>query len=1775
MESKRKSWLLLTILCFGLGFSFDQAYADLDEKYLRNGETYLLIGSGSKKGVYRLDNPTNSNDPYVKSGNPVIGKAALGDNKTIALAVDLWRDLYTFTNTGSAGMVSRPYIWRQILDDTIPQITLKNNAYPSQYRNKTLSKNQTADYGEWDLPHTDSRPSGKRTNIYRTVTGNSTERTILGSIKALKPGTNGSSVEGKPSWYKLPACQEFTNKDLDFGEFAGKTWYKIPNRSWYSTWKYNKTSNNYISTSNKAYMCFYDDESADTNIYNKWIWYNKNKNNNSKDYSEYDSTHGDGGEIARTESVNITRFVCAGCLDSCTQKTSPGTYESATMTCDIAMQPGLLKEGSNTERTEDRTYALTRSAGASDYTLTINNNNYGGIVKGYPSKTDSQWIGISLKNENDDFVYVLGNSGLKSLYEQTVTNGHASNFEFTAVTVSNQWDQKGGIIYAYEKKNNIVYRFTCDDVNGNSSRISLAENNPWEAINVSSIISDLGGDSANACLDDIKADGFGSLYLGVSYPSINANFNARKAVRPSQSKWKPVHYHAGEHSDETGTSIEIIYPVDYGKYIFKKEYNSELITEVGHKTLGTDYYSFIANVPAKYGQYANGGNDIACVAELNSNKNKPELYYSILNKYGAKADGALLDNAPWGTNNTPIQRCYNSNFLICNCRSYHQAMGSLENPTNCKMAVVNVPTPPRVKSIYGKKSYLDICGPYLDVPDLGNNSTNQETMWSSNYSRGDNGTISVNPLDDCVFMVENYPLPSGAQNPNDFPDYDGDTRYGGFVSTIEDVRNNITYEWKIWCVHNGYKPVCKLKRTTSTSNTTYGNGRPYTTFCYDVGKYIVACRVKYNWYDYDNLPFGSTIARRNDDNVRKLNVYALPSKNGFPSAENNNFGEQKSSSRLNEIMNLPEFSFMKNAVDSQGRTINYNQILEGDSTSKEKWAFEPVIVTGNPPPPEETSEVAVIERCDGDPNIATNWASAPTNLTGGLAEYNGIFGVESEKSYYWRVALASQTNLCIDIEHLNGTNPNDKNNYNYIADRTLNPYQYTDSNGNRVNNPLYIDPTIPLSNGKYVKFNNELGDLMWDDNEITLSAYLYREIPGVNGVQKTVIKDAEAVQVNNNIYIRTKKDLPVTDPGSATIEIVMRRDYTATLQYLDPNTMLPSGAQREKSKHYNLIGRAQINVMDIKKPSICYNETKPNNLYAYTGDSIVSDNVRTMNPTNIQFTIKDNNPWEGGTNKGISLRQHVLNYIYNFGLPKAQEYVQLTKALKTTWDSISSSEKSSADSLGSRNGRGTTVKPFNLLPLFCKEASDVRLYFETAIRRTNANSNDTIEVGRADILYNSAAFPFIEERNTYACHSRTGNELASLCKDGNTSVSSIISDDTSSTNNDGELTTYFAKTSYKMPVSAIKLGVSVNSTTGAITSVDRVPDYYANNTVGYKPYKFYISAIDCSGNYLGDINNNDRILIKEGNSTTATSCIKFGKEINIRLNVADNIPPVAFGSLKEMKHETTSYFPYKTKECQNNFEDINKTTVYSYTTNEGYGANIPNGANGLLKNSNSTKSLVWLPDNTVDGYINGNSAYQAIRPIAENAGLGAKEEVGKLIYGKDSNKKTIADIYPDFMKQVQARLSPQIVEDNVECVLGVTVSDNCATNAIATLSICMLGPDLKQTNYSVSSNSKATSGKPVPEVASQTTRVVFRGLLDDFPMAVPVLIRAADDAREFSHFNVNSTEDGFTWDENHEVGGGSAPNVRYFRTVIPVVGSNLDIRTLDKSIKKEKASFGN
>ena len=126
--------------------------------------------------------------------------------------------------------------------------------------------------------------------------------------------------------------------------------------------------------------------------------------------------------------------------------------------------------------------------------------------------TDTFWLCISLRNVTTDYVYCLGTTVIKDWYKQAFGSA-PSNMNITAVTVSNQWDQQGGIVYAYDKANKKIYKFERKESSG--TPISKER---FLALDLSAILSEIDAVS-NSEFDDIKADGFGSLYFAMSHPS--------------------------------------------------------------------------------------------------------------------------------------------------------------------------------------------------------------------------------------------------------------------------------------------------------------------------------------------------------------------------------------------------------------------------------------------------------------------------------------------------------------------------------------------------------------------------------------------------------------------------------------------------------------------------------------------------------------------------------------------------------------------------------------------------------------------------------------------------------------------------------------------------------------------------------------------------------------------------------------------------------------------------------------------------------------------------------------------------------------------------------------------------------------------------------------------------------------------------------------------------------------------------------------------------------
>lgn len=1663
----------LGLIALAMAIGSPSSVHALSSEYLRNGECYLLIGEGhdSLKGVYRLNNPELPKPAFYNPAPKVLDKDEILN--TLGFDVDLNRVIYTFTEhkQGNWGWDTAP-IYRQVLDSSV-----SNNASDYGYHSYIHY-----DHRSWKTRNSDSSNCA---NVYRSGNaGRGIKKSGSGNWSGFTGAGQGTPTS-KPSGYTMPAMTGNTAATL--GEYSGKPWFAIPNESWYSCWKTSRTESG--QNGGIFYYVMGDRVKAKYHDYYLYKWTPKNILNDDPGYGKGSDGGGfdTGNVVAQTKEENIERTVYAGCLDGCGGASGSGSAEALAKISDTAFQPPL-KGGGN------RTYFYTRTVGKTDGSILMNNSAYNpgndNPLIGYRDSTDTNWLCISLRDSSSDYVYCCGTKTIKEWYKDA-TGVNLNSMNITAVCASNQWDQEGGIVYAYDKGNKKVYKFERNETSG-----TPITSKSYISYDVSDILRSVDANTS-LTIDDIGADGFGSMYFAISHPSLNV------------SDWNPpAHFKPGQAIDiketahDTGkkeTSFQLLYKQEYGKVVFEKDYLTGNITEIGRKNFATRYYTVSGKICDE------GWNEISRLRNFSN-------ILTPLASWSAKIAGYNY------TSNWPA-----SYYLHGVGRFTGYSELNYSNPGQAKIAVINVPTPPKVISLGNKKSYIDFIGPYagiIPMPDKVNRNTNQ----------GDGllkGLKYVN-LDSLYFyMIENYPLDDGAQDPTAQPDWDGDSRQGGFITSIKDPApksaehpDGVEYNWKTWMVMDLYgNAVCRISQESTTHN-------PYNYFYSPVyGKFIMTCSVKYHWYDYDALDFGSTIADL--DSVLHKNEWGVPVIAGSIAAQGSN-------NRLAQIKSMSDFAFMNNPTDSEGNPINVN--YSPITAEGEYLAMEPFVAgSGKDSIPDQNYQIANITRCDEIPGYATSsyltdnsyWSQVPSD---------GCFGIEAGQSYFWRIDIASQTNMFMDISKSNNTTPT-ASNYNYLAHQMLTE-----------GSPFYV-------NGKSgFKFLNREGDIRWADKTIFISAKLIYKVPNGTGVKEIslpltqgnstsdfeqpvdIVDETVLFSKNSPLYAQTIGNLPPTDPFEARIEISMRRQYKYDMwAYYNGQ---PTFSVTDLPGWLKVTGSAKVIIVDTEKPSLDLAKTAPNNLFGITGRPLtagVGPNGKT-NPSYVSFTVTDNNPWEAIENQdGLSIADHLRNYAinngYNDDLTWNTKGIQSYAALFGTDSALKTSYSSIKGSLTGYTGIRNQIKTaknnkqksshLNLKPVFSKAARDVRLSFQSAQRNTSGEAKGKVTVDKAGTLFNNLGRQFnTDSKNTnfYAVHFHNGNKSSKYLDSYNQSYSNTI----------GGTVVYDSSTEYRVDTANLKIGSTGDNT---------IPDGYANNTPGYvtysgnsiteiRPYKFFVRMIDSSGNFVDD------------------------KELNLVLNVKDDIPPIGYGSVIDQKEKIASTFPYQTDSSRGVYALTEKTPVYEFNDQNYFAM----GLDDALKRAN------WNPSTTsAFGYVNDKStnSYQAMMSLGDKIATAVDNDVYK--------------------NQIANKLSPKPTEDNVECSFNVYVSDNCGL-ATATLKFNYYSNDgrgatqqeLNKTIYSSFTNANVYDSNSVCASTTSSVNTVFRGKTDQFPMAIPITITATDNARDWDYYDggsVTGTGD-WKWGSIHK--GADSNNTRVFKTSLPVYGSNLNIRTLDKTISDSK-----
>ncbi|HNV72317.1 MAG TPA: hypothetical protein PKO06_21595, partial [Candidatus Ozemobacteraceae bacterium] len=237
----------------------------------------------------------------------------------------------------------------------------------------------------------------------------------------------------------------------------GAGYGSIPNAQWYQS-----SDNDTYGRPGKAYR---DRVEGAPHDYHLLEWYQGIAAN----------TPADKGVKATSYEKKVQRALLGSCIDPCGTNVASLSMGAATQTVSLALS------------SFGRTYCYTRTeAMATDGKVTLDGTNYAGPVIGTINNLTTKWIGVSLRNTSADYVYVLGTDVIKSWLTQlgfTIPTG----FNVTAVSVSDQWYLKGGIVFAYNNSNGIAYQFTrADNADGTASGTSY-----FTSVNLGSGIDDI------------------------------------------------------------------------------------------------------------------------------------------------------------------------------------------------------------------------------------------------------------------------------------------------------------------------------------------------------------------------------------------------------------------------------------------------------------------------------------------------------------------------------------------------------------------------------------------------------------------------------------------------------------------------------------------------------------------------------------------------------------------------------------------------------------------------------------------------------------------------------------------------------------------------------------------------------------------------------------------------------------------------------------------------------------------------------------------------------------------------------------------------------------------------------------------------------------------------------------------------------------------------------------------------------------------------------------
>jgi len=589
----------------------------------------------------------------------------------------------------------------------------------------------------------------------------------------------------------------------------GNNWYLVPNGSKYHSYDPAPMTSSFRRRAGQAYFIHTETQQTKSQEFHLLRW------------SQGMTDPKDEGTKASSIEKKIHRHRINGCHDGCTA----GQGDQ-----DISSTPYITKV---IRSTFGNFYVFKRPVNSSQGTLTKNNQNWTDVI-GYLNDISTEFLACSSKDGNqfasNDWVYLLGNRIIKEWLKQGSGGSiDTSKVNIEEVAVSDQWWQDGGIVFALDRGNNIIWKFVRDERGGNHA--------PPVAI------------PAHSNINSIATDGFGNLYFARTYREPLATASQMTVSKAYDVKWY-------EKNPAKGYAEGVAYfKQKVAKGIFMINYYSGVESQVGKKD------AFLIG----YNTYTRA---VTCQPYTNPNDLKDRSKWKLHGSYNLVGKDCAIE--------IPTE------IAVINLASPPKVEGFLpahidiDGPyraiatgPNAGMLVAysdsNPADPDCFKKYEEGKVYFFKAEnePIPDINIINNPKANRAVNTVANVNEIEN--VSAN------HMVDKYGKKSGGAKAY--------TWKGGFPSSIDFT--TLKFKWVV----KQYKDRYMLQEEIDNKNNPNYKPREFNPpkvvydpgwsqfstlgIALDGGEYEIELQAQYKWFDYNQLKFGAMASERFSKNVYK------------------------------------------------------------------------------------------------------------------------------------------------------------------------------------------------------------------------------------------------------------------------------------------------------------------------------------------------------------------------------------------------------------------------------------------------------------------------------------------------------------------------------------------------------------------------------------------------------------------------------------------------------------------------------------------------------------------------------------------------------------------------------------------------------------------------------------------------------------------------------------------------------------------------------------------